>query len=149
MTENKFGKPSGPLAGRLNANDDSHSIFVLYGEHDFSAATAKDTDFGALGFKATLIGGYVSVTQVKDGTNATDTIKISSAVTGGTPLASTITITKTDTVYSNVVGNCLGIAPLAAGTDVAATAHIYAYTAADGTRSTGKARIALFFQKSA
>ena len=136
------------------ANDDKASIFVVYGEHDFSANTAKDTDFGALGAKGTLIGGSIVMTQALNGTDASTIIKIGTAAAGATPIAHTMTITKANTAdgQSNVPGYTFGLNQLAAGIDIASTTHIYAYTPADGgasTRSAGKAWIKLFFQKSA
>lgn len=132
------------------ANDDKASTFVVYGDHDFGQAGAKDTDLGALGAKGTLIGGYLVMTEAANG-GATHDIIVSSAATGGTPLATTITVTTANTAdgQSNIIGATRGIAPLAAGTDVASTAHIYVYTAADGARTTGIVKVVLIFQKSA
>jgi hypothetical protein len=136
------------------ANDDVASTFVVAFDHDFGQATAKDTDYGVLGTKGTLIGGYMVMTEALNGTDASCTITLSSAATAGTPIATAITITKANTAdgQSNIIGATRAFGPLAAGIDVLSTAHIYAYTAADGgasTRSTGIAKIVLFFQKSA
>jgi hypothetical protein len=147
----RVGVKASSLGIAQMANDDSASIFYVFGDHDFGQTAAKDTDLGVLGAKGTLIGGYMVLTEVLDGTNASHTITISSAATGGTPLATAITITKANTAdgQSNIVGATRAFAPLAAGTDVASTAHIYVYTGADGTRTTGIAKIVLMFQKSA
>jgi len=146
----------GDLTMAANLDDDPHSIFVVYGEHDFHATTAKDTDFGVIGYKCTLIGGYVTLTQIANGTTTTPSITLSIAASGATPIATAITITNANTAdgQSNVVGTVRTVLPISPGAavDIASTAHIYAYTAADAaaaTRSTGKANVVLFFQKSA
>jgi hypothetical protein len=136
------------------ANDDKASTFVIFGEHDFNVTTAVDTDLGTLGAKGTLIGGYVVLTEALNGTATSTTITFSTAATGGTPIATAHTITKANTAdgQSNIAGATRGLAPLAAGVDIASTAHIYVYTPADTgspTRSTGKAQYMLVFLKSA
>jgi hypothetical protein len=133
-------------------DDGSHSIFYVYGEHDFSGAAKVNTDLGAIGAKGTLIGGYVVMTQAVNGTNATATIVVgSSASDGGTPIATAHTVTQANTAdgQSNEVGATRALAPVAAGVDMLSTAHVYVYTAADGTRSAGKAKVVCIFQKSA
>jgi hypothetical protein len=134
-------------------DDDPGSIFTIYGEHDFHGASAVDTDLGALGVKATFLGGYFVLTQAFTGTTTTTaSITVGSAASDTRPISNVITITKANTTdgLSNCVGTTFGLGPVAAGVDMLKTVHIYVYTEADaGPRTGGKARYALFFQKSA
>lgn len=146
-----FSVATGGIGIAQMANDDKASVFFITGEHDFGQNGAKDTDLGALGAKGTLIGGYMVMTEVLNGTDATHTVTLSSAAAGGTPIATAITITKANTAdgQSNIIGATRAFAPLAAGIDMASTDHVYAYTAVDGTRTTGIVQIVLMFLKSA
>jgi hypothetical protein len=134
------------------ADDGSHSIFYVYGDHDASGTAKKNTDLGAIGAKGTLIGGYIVMTEAFNGTNATAVLTVgSSASDGGTPIATAITITQANTAdgQSNIVGATRALDPLAAGVDMASTAHVYVHTASDGTRTAGKCKVVCIFQKSA
>ena len=111
------------LTMAANADDDPHSIFVIYGAHDFHAGV-KDTNFGALGYTATLLGGYVTLTEVVNGT-ADAVITLSKTATGGTPIATAIPITKANTAdgQQNAVGTIRAVLPLDAMSMPAATGN--------------------------
>lgn len=134
-------------------NDESHSIFFIAGEIDFGASEIVDTDLGVIGYKGTLIGGYCQLTEAQAGGDATTVLTLAIAAGGVTPIANTVTVTLANTAdgQSNKVYATRAIDPVAGGVDIAATAHIYAYTPDDvaGTRSAGKMKFFLLFQKSA
>jgi len=137
------------LTAANNLAGDPHSIFTIYADHDFHAATVKNTDLGALGYKCTLIGGYMNVYEaVAGGAGATSTITLGKAITGGTPVANVVTITKANTTEpgSNIIGAARAVIPVTAGASMAATDHIYAYTAAETGRTAGRVHIVLFLQ---
>jgi len=136
-----------------HANDDKHSIFFMQGEIDCGESNPVTVDLGALGSKATLVGGYWYTTEAFANGDATNVITLGSATGGGTPIAGTRTITLANTGdgQSNVIGSMAAIIPVAAGVDMASTAHAWLDIPDDsaGTRSAGKISVFLIFQKSA
>lgn len=146
-------KLAGSIALDKHLDDDSHSIFFVKGEIDFGESNVVDTDLGALGYKGTLIGGYCQLTEAQVGGDATTVITVGKVAGGGTAIAGTVTITLANTAegQSNKVGYTKAIDPVAGGVDIAAVTHIYVYAPDDvaGTRSAGKLKVFLLFQKSA
>jgi hypothetical protein len=131
-------------------DDDTGSLFVLAGTHDFSGVAAVNTDLGAIGVKCDLVGGMVVLTQVLNaGATGNAMITVSKLTGGSTPVATALTVTKANTVepQSNYLGATRGLAPVAAGAGIASTAHIWVCTGSDATRSTGKAMYWLVFRK--
>lgn len=133
--------------------DDKHSIFFITGEIDCGESNPVTADLGALGSKATLVGGYWYTTEAFADGDATNVITLGSATGGGTPIAGTRTITLANTGdgQSNVVGSMAAVIPVAAGVDMASTDHVWLDIPDDsaGTRSAGKVSVFLIFQKSA
>jgi hypothetical protein len=136
-------------------DDDPHSIFFVTGEIDYGAeSTAVSVDLGALGAKATLVGGYWYNAEAMVATDdATTVVTLGSATGGGTPIAGTLTVTEDNTGdgESNEVGASRAILPVAAGIDMASTDHVWldVPATAAGTRSAGIVGVFLIFQKSA
>lgn len=134
-------------------NDDPHSIFFVTAEVDYGASTVISQDLGALGAKATLVGGYWASSEAMVGSDATTVVTVGSATGGGTPIATAITITTANTAdgQSNKVGSMGAILPVAAGIDMASTDHVWVDIPDDvaGDRSAGKIIVFLIFQKSA
>lgn len=133
--------------------DDKHSLFFISGEIDCGESNPVTVDLGALGSKATLVGGYWYTTEAFANGDATNVITLGSATGGGTPIAGTRTITLANTGdgQSNVIGSMAAIIPVAAGVDMASTAHVWLDVPDDsaGTRSAGKVSVFCIFQKSA
>ena len=135
------------------ANDDKASLFFMGGEIDFGVSAAVTVDLGALGSKATLLGGHWYTTEAVTNGDATNVITLGSATGGGVPIAGTRTITLANTGdgQSNVIGSMAAVIPVAAGIDMAASDHVWLDIPDDatGTRDAGKVAVFLIFQKSA
>lgn len=137
-----------------HANDDKHSIFFVAGEIDFGESNAVTVDLGAIGSKATLIGGYWTVTEAVANGDATSTVKLGTATGGGSTISSDLTVTLANTAdgQSNTVGMMRAILPNGStSVDMASTTHLWLDCADDvaGTRSAGKVKVFCLLQKSA
>jgi len=127
------------------------SVFVETGEFDFSgSASAVDTKkIDALDTKGQLLVAFISVSQVANGTTSA-VLSISSAASAATKMAGDLTITLSDTVYQNKVGNCVVMWPVAgANSIVASGGDVYLYAAASVGRTAGKVKYVLVFMKTA
>jgi len=149
-----IGVKSNGIGIAQHANDDKHSIFFVSGELDFGESNAVTLDLGAIGSKATLIGGYWTLTEAVANGDATNTIKLGTATGGGSTVASNLTITLANTAdgQSNSIGMMRAILPNGStSVDMASTTHLWLDCADDvaGTRSAGKVSVLCWLQKSA
>lgn len=126
------------------------SLFVTYAEFDAGTDAAVDTKLtDALEAKGQLIAAFGIVNELWNGTGDS-TVVLSSAATGATPIASSIVMDKDSGQNGNTVGAVMGAWPVAgANSIVAANGDVYAYTAGDGTRTTGKLGFVLLWMKTA
>jgi hypothetical protein len=143
------------LAALMNAvaqmvDDTKNSLFYEAVEVDFGVATAVDekiTDAAAA--KGKLINVSAVVTEVFNG-DADSTIVISKAATGATAMSSNIVIDKDATQNGNWLGSAFGAVPVSGANAIVASAgDVYAYSAANTNRSTGKVYFVLTFVKTA
>lgn len=137
-----------------HANDDKHSIFYVGGELDFGESNAVTLDLGAIESKATLLGGYWTLTEAVANGDATNTIKLGTATGGGSAIATDLTVTLANTGdgQSNTIGMIRAVLPNGTtSVDMASTTHLWLDCADDvaGTRSAGKVKVFLILQKSA
>jgi len=144
--------------GVLNAigyakDDDPHSIFILGPvEQNFgssvNAVATKLTDSAPC--KLRVLAMIASITQAKAGGSVDDQTKLAKEAAGTTAMTGVLTCDMSDTVYSNVIGNCV-MAMGVSGADgvVAAGEDIYMYTGAAASRSAGKYQMMAICQKTA
>lgn len=123
------------------------SLFVTYAEFDAGTDQAVDTKLtDALEAKGQLIAVFGIVTELWNGT-ADSTVQLSSDAVGATAIAADIVM---DNGSSQVVGSVVGSWPVAgANSIVASGGDVYAYTAGDATRGTGKIGFVLLWMKTA
>jgi hypothetical protein len=149
-----FSVGTGGVGILQHANDDKHSIFYMGGEIDYGESNAVTVDLGAIGSKATLLGGYWTNTEAAANGDATNTIKLGTATGGGSTIATDLTVTLANTAdgQSNTVGMIRAVLPNGTtSVDMASTVHLWLDCADDvaGTRSAGKVKVFLILQKSA
>jgi len=131
--------------------DEKSAIFVETGEFDFGgSADAVDTKvIDAMAAKGQLLFALISVSEVADGTTSA-VLSISKAAAAATKMTGDLTITLAETVYQNVIGNCLMMWPVAGADSIAAAAgDVYLYAAASVGRTAGIVNYALVFLKTA
>jgi len=131
--------------------DEKSSIFVETGSFDFStAATAVDVKIiDSLAAKGQLLFALISLSQVSNGTTS-NVLSLSKTAAIGAKMTGDLTVTLTDTVYTNAVNNCLVMWPVSgANSIVAAEGDVYMYAAASANRTAGKANYVLVFRKTA
>lgn len=130
--------------------DDKSTIFYESVVLDLATASAVDTKVSdSLTAKGKLIDISATVTQAFNG-DADSTIVISSAATGATAMAAVITVDKDAGQGGNYIGAKFGALPNSDNSEiVAAAGDVYAYSAANNNRSTGKLWIVLTFMKTA
>lgn len=150
-----FSVAAGGLGISHMANDDKASIFYVGGEIDFGESNAVTVDLGAIGSKATLLGGYWTVTEAVANGDATSVVKLGTATGGGSAITAqdfTITLANTTDGQSNTVGMMRAVLPNGTtSVDMLSTTHLWLDCADDaaGTRSAGKVKVFLILQKSA
>jgi len=141
----KLGVKAGSIGLDQLKDDDKSAIFVVTGEIDFGMNDAVSVDLGAIGAKATLIGGYWTVTEALADGDTGATIKLGTATGGGSAIAGDMVVATTDTV-----GMMRAVIPDGtASVDMAATTHLWLDCAATTSRSAGKVSVFCVLQKSA
>jgi len=135
------------------ANDDKASIFYMGGEIDFGSHAAVTQDLGAIGSKATLLGGWWMLTESMANGDASETVTLGTATGGGSAIATDLTITQANTTdgLSNFPGMMRAILPNGTtSVDMADTTHLWLDVAIDAAaRDAGKVSVFLILQKSA
>lgn len=131
--------------------DIASSLFFHAVEVDFGVATAVDTKItDAAAAKGKLLLAIGVVTEAFNG-DADNTITISNnTLLGANPMCSNIVVDKDAAQNGNWLASMLAGMPVAgADATVAASADIYAYSAANTNRSAGKMYFFLVLQKTA
>jgi len=127
--------------------DLNSSLFVTCTEFDAGSTSSVDTKLSdSLDVKGQLLAVIGIVTELFNGT-ADSTVKISKAAAGATEMSSSILMDKDST---QLVGSVVGAAPVSGANSISASGgDVYAYVAADDSRSTGKIYFMLIWKKTA
>lgn len=119
-------------------------------EHDMGADTAIDTKAYTATIACKLVAAWVTVTEVMTGNAATEIMGIYHAASGsGVTLTDTdYTMTKAETVFSNVKNATTMLVGYANTHNLAIGDSVYLYTAAGvaGDRTAGKVIVNLLFE---